>query len=111
MVHDLGHDRLNNAFHKNVASERALLHNDCSIQENYHVMLLFFMMREHPEINILESFSPKDNAEVCACFLWYKYDIWDIFCHYANQIYHVCIMSEIPPRILALPRITQNLFC
>jgi hypothetical protein len=32
MVHDLAHDGMNNNFHKNARTERALFHNDISIQ-------------------------------------------------------------------------------
>ena len=64
MVHDIGHDGLNNTFHKNALTDRALVHNDLSIQENHHAMILFVMMQEHPEINILSGFDVKQYMEV-----------------------------------------------
>lgn len=32
LVHDLGHDGLNNNYHKNAMTTRAVTHNDISIQ-------------------------------------------------------------------------------
>lgn len=52
IVHDLGHDGLNNGFHKESMSERAVAHNDRSVQENYHVSLAFSHSFAHPSLNI-----------------------------------------------------------
>jgi hypothetical protein len=54
MAHDMGHDGLNNSFHKNTLSQLAMLYNDQSIQENHHINMLFAGMQEYPEINIFE---------------------------------------------------------
>jgi hypothetical protein len=64
MVHDLGHDGFNNAFHKHALTDRAIAHNDVSIQENYHVQVLFSTMKQYPEINILSNFTPEQQAEI-----------------------------------------------
>ena len=39
--HDLGHDGLNNNFHINAITKRAIDSNDVSIQENYHASEMF----------------------------------------------------------------------
>jgi len=52
IVHDLGHDGLNNAFHKGSMSDRALSHNDRSIQESYHISTAFTQTLSNPAINI-----------------------------------------------------------
>jgi len=64
MAHDLGHDGLNNNFHKNALTDRALAHNDQSIQENHHSQTVFSMMIANPEINILASFDNKQYVEI-----------------------------------------------
>jgi hypothetical protein len=40
IVHDVGHDGMNNSFHKVTASERALAYNDQSIQVRDSLFLL-----------------------------------------------------------------------
>ena len=37
MCHDLGHDGFTNQYHINAVTDRAVLYNDISVQENYHV--------------------------------------------------------------------------
>mmetsp|Transcript_47043 Transcript_47043/g.117866 ORF Transcript_47043/g.117866 Transcript_47043/m.117866 type:complete len:431 (+) Transcript_47043:3-1295(+) len=64
MVHDLGHDGMNNNFHKNAETDRALTHNDASIQENHHIMTIFTSMKHSSDINILASLDPSQQAEV-----------------------------------------------
>jgi HD superfamily phosphohydrolase YqeK len=37
ICHDFAHDGLNNAYHVNAISSRAVRYNDQSVQENFHV--------------------------------------------------------------------------
>uniref|UniRef100_A0A7S0VYN7 Phosphodiesterase n=1 Tax=Hemiselmis tepida TaxID=464990 RepID=A0A7S0VYN7_9CRYP len=64
MVHDLGHDGFNNAFHKHALTDRAIAHNDQSIQENFHAQTVFATMKEYDEINILSAFNAEQQAEI-----------------------------------------------
>ncbi len=64
MVHDIGHDGFTNSFHKHRFTDRALLHNDQSIQENFHIWMVFNQMSERPEINIFKSFTASEFAEI-----------------------------------------------
>lgn len=52
MVHDVGHDGRNNAFHVNSQDDLALTYNDRSVQENFHVSTAFKLLKD-PEINLL----------------------------------------------------------
>mmetsp|Transcript_14325 Transcript_14325/g.22812 ORF Transcript_14325/g.22812 Transcript_14325/m.22812 type:complete len:488 (-) Transcript_14325:42-1505(-) len=54
IAHDVGHDGLNNKYHKNARSERAMTFNDQSIQENYHLRVIFESMRTHSQIDLFE---------------------------------------------------------
>ena len=56
MMHDVGHDGFNNNYHKQAQTERALTFNDQSIQENYHLRVLFESMRAHESIDIFRHF-------------------------------------------------------
>ena len=64
MVHDLGHDGLNNLYHKNAHTDRAVAFNDQSIQENFHLHLLFTTMRQTPHIDLLCNFSHAKKLEM-----------------------------------------------
>ena len=64
MIHDAGHDGLNNLYHQNAMTSRALLFNDQSVQENYHCMTIFTSMARDPAINILASFDAAQAKEV-----------------------------------------------
>ncbi|ETN99713.1 hypothetical protein RFI_37754 [Reticulomyxa filosa] len=46
MVHDVGHDGFNNAFHLATASNLALLYGDASLLENYHVSETFRILSQ-----------------------------------------------------------------
>jgi hypothetical protein len=48
MIHDAGHDGLNNLYHQNALTDRALAFNDHSIQENFHCMTVFTSMAHDP---------------------------------------------------------------
>jgi hypothetical protein len=48
MIHDAGHDGLNNLYHQNALTDRALAFNDHSIQENFHCMTVFTSMARDP---------------------------------------------------------------
>jgi len=64
VVHDLGHDGLNNSFHKNALSDRALRYNDLSVQENFHISTFFCSMKADPAIDIMKTMSPSSQAEM-----------------------------------------------
>ena len=46
VCHDFGHDGLNNAYHVNAMSERALRYNDQAVQENYHTAESFRILKQ-----------------------------------------------------------------
>jgi hypothetical protein len=41
ICHDVGHDGLNNSYHSNAMTERAITSNDVSVQESYHAAETF----------------------------------------------------------------------
>ena len=45
VCHDFGHDGLNNAYHVNALSERAVRYNDQAVQENFHVAESFQILK------------------------------------------------------------------
>lgn len=53
IIHDLGHDGRNNAFHVNVQDELALTYNDRSVLENYHLSLAFKLFINDQDTNLL----------------------------------------------------------
>lgn len=57
--HDVGHPGMNNAFQINTNSEFALTYHDRSVLENYHIYLLFKILRR-PECNIVSTFKKED---------------------------------------------------
>mmetsp|Transcript_9197 Transcript_9197/g.22789 ORF Transcript_9197/g.22789 Transcript_9197/m.22789 type:complete len:629 (+) Transcript_9197:234-2120(+) len=64
MIHDLGHDGFNNAFHKNAMTDRSVRFNDQSIQENYHLYTFFKKLLADPSINIFDGMGPKQFASL-----------------------------------------------
>lgn len=54
IIHDLGHDGKNNAFHISVRDDLALTYNDRSVLENYHVSQSFKLLIDKPSTNILQ---------------------------------------------------------
>ena len=59
VCHDYDHDGLNNAYHINAISERAIRYSDRAVQENYHVAESFAILSK-PEFNFMEKFSRDD---------------------------------------------------
>lgn len=57
--HDVGHPGMNNNFQINFRTEVAMTYHDKSVLENYHIYLLFKIIRK-PEFNIINSFSKED---------------------------------------------------
>ena len=59
ICHDYGHDGMNNAYHVNTISERAIRYSDQSVQENFHAAESFFILNKQ-ENNFLEDYSRDD---------------------------------------------------
>eukprot|EP00351_Strombidinopsis_sp_SopsisLIS2011_P006317 CAMPEP_0116877028 /NCGR_PEP_ID=MMETSP0463-20121206/8865_1 /TAXON_ID=181622 /ORGANISM="Strombidinopsis sp, Strain SopsisLIS2011" /LENGTH=137 /DNA_ID=CAMNT_0004524013 /DNA_START=892 /DNA_END=1305 /DNA_ORIENTATION=+ len=57
--HDYGHDGLNNAYHVNAISDRAIRYSDQSVQENWHAAESFSILMDK-KFNFLEGFSNDD---------------------------------------------------
>ncbi|KAH3743265.1 glycine/betaine ABC transporter substrate-binding protein [Pelomyxa schiedti] len=58
LVHDLGHPGFNNNFMMASEDELALLYNDISILENYHVSYAFRLLKR-PQCNFIEAMTPE----------------------------------------------------
>ena len=58
MIHDAGHDGCTNLYHVNAATERALAHNDQSVQENFHCASIFARMAADRRLDILAALPP-----------------------------------------------------
>ena len=59
VCHDYGHDGMNNAYHVNTISDRAIRYSDQSVQENFHAAESFTILNSN-ETNFLEEFSRDD---------------------------------------------------
>jgi len=57
IIHDMGHDGRNNAFHVNSQDSLALTYNDKSVLENYHLSLAFKLMVGYEPTNMLDGLS------------------------------------------------------
>ena len=53
VIHDVGHDGVNNLFHVKAQSAVALRYNDKSVLENMHCAFAFELMKEHEDTNWL----------------------------------------------------------
>lgn len=60
--HDYDHDGLNNTYHKNAFTNRAIRYHDQSIQENYHAAESFQILLK-PEFNFLHEM-PRDSLKI-----------------------------------------------
>lgn len=56
VCHDFAHDGMNNAYHVNSISERAVRYNDQSVQENYHVAESYAILNQK-KFNFLSEFT------------------------------------------------------
>jgi len=63
MLHDAGHDGLNNSYHQNAATERALAFNDQSVQENYHLSTVLSRMARDPSVDIFANLAQAQARE------------------------------------------------
>jgi hypothetical protein len=59
VCHDYDHDGLNNAYHVNAISERAVRYSDRAVQESYHVAESFSILNK-PEFNFMAKYSKDD---------------------------------------------------
>uniref|UniRef100_A0ACB8GEH1 Calcium/calmodulin-dependent 3',5'-cyclic nucleotide phosphodiesterase 1A n=1 Tax=Sphaerodactylus townsendi TaxID=933632 RepID=A0ACB8GEH1_9SAUR len=58
-IHDYGHTGTTNSFHIQTRSEVALLYNDMSVLENYHVSAVYQLLQK-PELNILVNLTQEE---------------------------------------------------
>eukprot|EP00741_Cyanophora_paradoxa_P000954 tig00000448_g922.t1 len=63
VVHDLGHAGFTNAFEVAVGTERAVVYNDKSPLENYHVSRAFQLLRD-PQNDFLAALAPEERREL-----------------------------------------------
>lgn len=64
IVHDLGHDGFNNDFHRNTLSERAIMFNDQSVQENFHLKSFCDQTLTDPTVNIFECLTSEHKLDL-----------------------------------------------
>ena len=62
ICHDFKHDGFTNGYHINARTDRAIVYNDVSVQENYHVAQTFEVLR-HQEYDFISELS-KDEKTV-----------------------------------------------
>eukprot|EP00817_Percolomonadidae_sp_ATCC50343_P006830 CAMPEP_0117419520 /NCGR_PEP_ID=MMETSP0758-20121206/1059_1 /TAXON_ID=63605 /ORGANISM="Percolomonas cosmopolitus, Strain AE-1 (ATCC 50343)" /LENGTH=578 /DNA_ID=CAMNT_0005200621 /DNA_START=754 /DNA_END=2487 /DNA_ORIENTATION=+ len=63
IVHDYAHPGVNNAFEVRARTENALLYNDQSVLENYHLTNTFRLMQQQP-FNIFADMDPDEENQV-----------------------------------------------
>ena len=63
IVHDYKHPGVNNGYLQNSGSDLALLYNDQSVLENYHVSQTFKLIWRDPDCNIFKKFT-KEEAKI-----------------------------------------------
>lgn len=66
VVHDVGHNGLNNSFHVNSRSELALVYNDVSVLENMHVSSFFRLIlgdNRNRRLDIFENFDEEQTTK------------------------------------------------
>jgi FixJ family two-component response regulator len=64
LCHDLGHPGVNNAHLVMTQADLALLYNDQSVLENFHVASFFRLLHDRKDLNILASLSKAQYKEV-----------------------------------------------
>ena len=60
IIHDYGHPGLSNNFLINTKNELAIMYNDKSVLENFHVSQAFKIMNNNFECNVLDNFNGSD---------------------------------------------------
>lgn len=58
LAHDIDHSSMNNAFYVKTRDTLALMYNDQSVLENYHVSLLYQIMQNDTSIDIFKFLDP-----------------------------------------------------
>lgn len=112
IIHDLGHDGFNNTFHKNIISERALMHNDQSIQENFHIATFFSITLSDPSINFLQTLDGPTFGELRSCLITLVLHT-DMSQHFPNQAHFKSLVDSNgqDPSKWKEPSHTQELMC
>lgn len=64
LIHDLGHDGKNNAFHVASASDIALTYNDHSVLENYHICAGFRLLMREAGMDVLSCLDAEDRKQI-----------------------------------------------
>eukprot|EP00002_Diphylleia_rotans_P002468 TRINITY_DN1155_c0_g1_i2.p1 TRINITY_DN1155_c0_g1~~TRINITY_DN1155_c0_g1_i2.p1 ORF type:complete len:770 (-),score=192.75 TRINITY_DN1155_c0_g1_i2:478-2787(-) len=67
-VHDYNHPGVNNAFQINTASSKALIYNDKSVLENYHISAAWMLLKQ-PQNDIVSNLSDADRKTVRNCMI------------------------------------------
>mmetsp|Transcript_22543 Transcript_22543/g.45578 ORF Transcript_22543/g.45578 Transcript_22543/m.45578 type:complete len:566 (-) Transcript_22543:477-2174(-) len=93
IIHDAGHDGMNNNYHKNAMSDRAVAFNDQSIQENYHVSLIFQKTLNDPTMNIFNNFNKEQQVEVRKLLIKLVLDT-DMSRHFTNMAAFTADIAE-----------------
>jgi len=64
IIHDMGHDGFNNAFHVAVRDDLALTYNDSSVLENFHLASGFRLLLQDASSNFLADFRQDEIIQV-----------------------------------------------
>jgi len=86
VVHDVGHDGVNNNYHVMSQSDRAMQFNDQSVQENYHCFLAFKILKLD-NCNFMETQDPKIIGEIRKALI-------QMVCH-TDMVQHAPLLSNI----------------
>lgn len=68
-VHDLGHPGYTNDFLINTQHPNAIVYNDRSVNENFHVSSAFRIVSHSEEANIFWGMPRGDYVQVCSCHI------------------------------------------
>ena len=84
IVHDVGHDGMNNNYHKNALTDRAIAFNDEAIQENYHMRVFSESIKTRPDIDFFAS---------CPA---------DLYKHVRQQMIHLVLHTDMSKHFISV---------